>query len=92
MISGVVAARSAVAPAGGWIVFVIPMKADVRPTERAPAIQRRFSKFGFSWKSFVMPTPVMDAKTWPRIAFLGWASGESIVLYSRIAAAPWDKN
>jgi hypothetical protein len=70
------------------MVLVKPMKADVRPTARAPAIQRRLSKFGFSWKSFVTPTPIIDANTWPRIAFRGWENGESIVLYSRIAAAP----
>ena len=62
-ISGEVDARSAVAPAGGCIVLVMPMAADARPTERAPAIQRRFSKSEFSLNSLVMPTPITEEKT-----------------------------
>jgi len=73
-------------------VLVKLMNADARPTDRAPATQRRFSKSGFRWKSFVIPTPMIAENTWPRIALRGWASGESIVLYSRIAAAPYNQH
>ena len=76
------------APAGGWTVLVIPMKADDSPTASAPAIQRRFSKLELDWKSFVMPTPIMVEKSCPKMTLRGCARGESIVLYSRIAAAP----
>jgi hypothetical protein len=55
------------------------MNADERPTARAPATQRIFSKFEFNWKSLLIPTPMIAENTWPRIAFRGWESGESIV-------------
>ena len=89
VISGDVAANKAVAPAGGWIVLVKPITAEATPTERAPANHRRFSKSRLSSNSFVMPTPMMEANSWPKIAFRGWERGESIVLYSKIAAAPY---
>lgn len=65
-----------------------PMSAEARPTDKAPAIQRRDSKCGDNAKSFVMPTPIMAEKNWPPMILRGWASGESIVLYSRTAEAP----
>lgn len=89
VISGDVAANNAVAPAGGCIVLVRPITADDTPTQRAPASQRRSSKLALSSKSFVMATPMIEAKSWPKIAFRGCERGESMVLNSRIAAAPY---
>jgi hypothetical protein len=59
VISGEVEHSKAVAPAGGWTVFVIPITAEAAPTERAPATQRRDSKCGLCWKSLVMPIPIV---------------------------------
>lgn len=86
--SSVVAASSAVAPAGGWTVLVKPMKAEARPTARAPATHRKFSKLEFNRNSLVMLTPIIAEKSWPRMMLRGCANGDSIALYSRIAAAP----
>jgi hypothetical protein len=88
VISGDVAHNNAVAPAGGWIVFVMPMTAEATPTESAPAIQRRDSKCELCWNSFVMQMPIVAENIWPRTALRGWERGDSIAWYSRIAAAP----
>lgn len=85
---GSMAASSAVAPAGGYTVFVMVIKAEARPHARAPASHRRFSKSDLREKSFVMPTPTRAAKKCPIIVFRGWARGDSMVLNSSIAAAP----
>lgn len=39
-------------------------------------------------RDFEMATPISAERTWPRIVFRGWASGEERMLNSRIAAAP----
>ena len=85
---GSTAASKAVAPDGGYTVFVTVIAADANPHARAPASHLRSSKSALSLKSFVMPTPRAADITCPTIAFRGWASGDSIVLNSRIAAAP----
>ena len=85
---GSTAASKAVAPAGGYTVFVTVIIADANPHVRAPASHLRFSKSALSLKSFVMPTPTVADMMCPMIAFRGWASGDSIVLNSKIAAAP----
>jgi hypothetical protein len=71
---------NAVAPAGGWIVFVRPINTDDNPTDKAPAPHFQDSKFGERMEA---------AKIWPSRAFRGCANGESIVWNSRIAAAPY---
>ena len=87
--SGVVAASSAVAPAGGWIVLVSPITADDVLTARAPASQRRLLKPSpVCWKALVMAIPIMAERICPKITLRGWASGEEMLLYSRIAEAP----
>ena len=85
---GSTAASKAVAPDGGYTVFVIVIAADADPHARAPASHLRSSKSALSLKSFVMPTPTAADIVCPTIAFRGWASGDSIVLNSKIAAAP----
>ena len=85
-----VAASSAVAPAGGWTVLVMLITTLAAPTDRAPAshLKRSKSDSGRRWKSLVMQTPINAAKKCPKTRFRGWASGDSMVLYSRMAAAP----
>ncbi len=68
---GSTAANSAVAPAGGYIVFVTVIEADARPQARAPAIHRKFSKLGLRLKSFVTPMPTRAARICPMNAFRG---------------------
>ena len=85
---GSAAASKAVAPDGGYTVFVIVIAADATPHARAPASHLRSSKSALSLKSFVMPTPTAADIMCPTIAFRGWANGDSIVLNSKIAAAP----
>lgn len=82
------AASKAVAPAGGYTVFVTVIAADATPHANAPASHLRFSKSALSLKSFVMPMPTTADITCPIIAFRGWARGDSIVLNSKMAAAP----
>lgn len=36
----------------------------------------------------VMATAITAEKKWPKMRFRGWARGDSMVLYSRMAAAP----
>lgn len=85
-----VAASNAVAPAGGCTVFVMLINTLAKPTERAPASHLSFSnsEAGRREKSLVMQIPVRAARMCPRMRLRGWASGDSMVLYSRIAAAP----
>lgn len=64
------------------------MKAEAVATARAPASHRRFSKSFESWKAFVMATPIMEEKTWPKMMLRGCARCEEMLLYSRIAEAP----
>ena len=89
---GSMAARSAVAPAGGCIVLVSAMAADANPHVKAPASHRKSSKSEFSKKSLVTPTPMRAERKCPAMEFRGWARGDSIVLNSRIAAAPCVKS
>ena len=49
----------------------------------------RFLKSAFSLRSLAMPTPTAADRTCPMIVFRGWASGDSMALNSKIAAAPW---
>ena len=79
VISDEVEHSKAVAPAGGWTVFVIPITAEATPTERAPAIQRRDSKCGLYWKSLVMLIPTVADKICPKTAQRGCERGDSIV-------------
>ena len=88
VIVGSVAQRSAVAPAGGCTVFVMPITADATPTESAPATHRSDSKCGERWNSLVMLMPMVAEKIWPNRVLRGCARGESIVWYSRMAVAP----
>ena len=67
----------------------MPMTAEARPQDRAPASQRRESKCGERLKSLVVITPTRAERKWPRTELRGWARGDSIVLYSSMAAAPW---
>ncbi len=87
--TGSTAARRAVAPAGGWTVFVKVMAADASPHAIAPATHRRLSKWGLNLKSLVIVTPTTAEMKCPTMEFRGWARGDSIVLYSRMAAAPF---
>ena len=89
VIVGSVAQSSAVAPAGGCTVFVMPITADATPTESAPATHRSDSKCGERWNSLVMLMPMVAEKIWPNRVLRGCARGESIVWYSRIAVAPY---
>ena len=86
---GSTAARRAVAPAGGYIDFVRVMTAEAAPTERAPASHRKEEKCGERCRSLVVDMPVRAARMWPRMVLRGCARGDSMVLYSRIAAAPY---
>ena len=85
---GSTAASNAVAPAGGCIVFVRVMAAEASPQANAPATHRRFSKLGLSVKSLATLIPITAERKCPIIILRGWASGDWMVLYSRIAAAP----
>ena len=86
---GSTAASSAVAPAGGYTVSVNVIAAEASPHDRAPASQRRFSKFELSMKSFVTQTPTRAERKWPNKPLRGWAKGDEMKLYSRMAAAPY---
>ena len=85
---GSTAASNAVAPAGGCIVFVRVMAAEANPQANAPATHRKFSKFELSEKSSVILTPMTAERKCPIMILRGWARGDSMVLYSKIAAAP----
>ena len=88
-IVGSVAARSAVAPAGGWTVLVNPITAEAKPQANAPASHLISSNRWLSPKSLVTPIPITAAMKCPTIEFRGCDRGDSIVLYSSIAAAPY---
>lgn len=92
VISGDVAASTAEAPPGGWTVPVRSMTAEAAPHETAPAIHFIFSKSERRRKSFVIPTPMMAEKAWPRRAFRGCPNGERIALYSKMAEAPFSRS
>jgi len=72
------------------------MNADEMPTARAPARMVRSvglgaeveEEGGMSAKSFVMETPMREAKSWPRMALRGWEKGDSMALRRRMDAAP----
>jgi len=66
-----VAARMAVAPPGGCTVFVRPMMKEAVAQARAPAIHWYESKWGDSWKSLEMQTPIMALKVCPNMALRG---------------------
>ena len=68
---GSTAASKAVAPDGGYTVFVTVIAADANPHARAPASHLRSSKSALSLKSFVMPTPTAADIMCPMIAFRG---------------------
>ncbi len=85
---GSTAASNAVAPAGGCIVFVRVIAAEARPQANAPATHRKFSKLGLTEKSLVILIPMTAERKCPIIVLRGWARGDSMVLYSKIAAAP----
>ena len=85
---GSTAASNAVAPAGGCIVFVSVIAAEASPQANAPATHRRFSKSGLSEKNLVILIPMTAERKFPTMILRGWARGDSIVLYSKIAAAP----
>lgn len=87
-ISESTAASSAVAPAGGCIVFVRVIAAEASPQANAPATHRRFSKFGLSEKSLVTLIPMKAERKCPIIVLRGWEKGDPMALYSNIAAAP----
>ena len=70
-------------------MFVTPMSAEARPTDSAPERNLREEKCGERRKSLVMETPMMEERIWPRIEARGCARGEEMVLYSRMAAAPF---
>ena len=82
-------ARRAVAPAGGCIVFVSTMTAEARPTERAPASHCKPSKLGLNSNNLLTQTPMTAERKCPIMELRGCANGLSIVLYSRMAAAPY---
>jgi hypothetical protein len=65
------------------------MTVEARPTDSAPERNLREEKCGERRKSLVMETPMMEERIWPRIAGRGCARGEEMVLYSRMAAAPF---
>ena len=85
---GSMAASSAVAPAGGYIVFVKVMTPEAAPHARPPASHLRSSKLSLRVNSLVMPIPTAVARRCPMTVLRGCARGDSMVLYSRIAAAP----
>ena len=85
---GSIAASSAVAPAGGYTVPVIVIAADAIPTDKPAARNLNSSYCPLSRKSLVILIPMAAARSSPRIAFRGCASGEDRVLNWRIAAAP----
>jgi len=87
---GSVAASRAVAPAGGYTALANTIAAEASPQARAPASHRSSSKLLLSMKSLVMQTPTKAARTCPSTLFRGWASGDSMKLYSNTAAAPYD--
>ena len=82
------AASSAVAPAGGCIVFVRVMAAEASPQANGPATHRRLSKFELSEKSLVTLIPMKAERKCPMTVLRGWEKGDPMALYSKIAAAP----
>jgi len=73
---------------GSSVPLALPIDPFVVPHAIPAAGHRMSSKFGLSMKSLTTPTAVAVPMTWPNIVFLGCANGDSIVLYSKTAAAP----
>jgi len=79
VISTCVAAIMAVAPAGGWIVFVIVITTEAVAQAIAPASHLRLRKrASLVSNSLVMITPVIAEKVWPKKIARGCAKGASI--------------
>ena len=68
---GSTAASRAVAPAGGYMVFVKVMTADASPHASAAASHRSCSKFWLMVKSLVIPIPIAVAMAWPKMVLRG---------------------
>ena len=71
------------------MVFVTVIRAEATPQAIAPAIHRILWKREFNMKSLVIPTPERAERKWPIMRLRGWARGDSMALYSRIATAPY---